>query len=85
MLNLSNMIKNNRLIKLLLENSFMTPEVVSKMQHTDLHIIDLEEEPSHNDDDPEFVDSSRIDKIINQTHLSEKQQELIKSLQDIIL
>ena len=30
--------------KLFLESSFMTPEVVKKMEHTDTHIIDLEQD-----------------------------------------
>ena len=44
MLDLQKMIKNQRLFKLFLESSFMTPEVVKKMEHTDTHIIDLEQD-----------------------------------------
>ena len=70
MLDLSKMIKNNRLFKLLLENSFMTPEVISKMQHTDLHIIDLEDNSQNEDSD--MVDSSRMEKILDNDKLSMK-------------
>lgn len=47
------MIKNNRFQQILLENSFMSPEVVLKMEHSDYQVIDLEQDLSKDDSDHE--------------------------------
>lgn len=53
MLDISKMIRNNRLFKILLKNSFMNREVAEQIEHTEKYLIDLDSSLSDTPDDNE--------------------------------
>ena len=50
MLDISKMMRNNRLFKILLKNSILNKQIAEKIQHTEKYLIDLESNLSESQD-----------------------------------
>ena len=51
MLDISKMMRNNRLFKILLKNSILNKKIADKIEHTEKYLIDLESDLSDTPDE----------------------------------